>query len=75
MRSTMVARIAIAVRPNSGEPLGPTEAVGTALGSADTVGDFRESEVAVELAGNPKPFPGSERVFSGKRVDPSQGSQ
>lgn len=40
----MVARIATAVRPNSGELEEATDAVGRTLGSADTVG-FRESEV------------------------------
>ena len=37
MRSTMVARIAMAVRPKLDELLGATEAAGDALESADTV--------------------------------------
>jgi hypothetical protein len=37
MRSTIVAKIATAVRPKSEELLGATEATGDALESADTV--------------------------------------
>src|SRR5689334_4933874 len=44
MRSTMVARMAIAVRPKADRLLGPVGAVGEGLGSADTVNSEAEVE-------------------------------
>lgn len=69
MSTTMVTRMAMAVRPNAGEPGDAIEAAGAALGSADTVFSAR-LKVMVELAGDPKPLPRAERVFDGKRVYP-----
>jgi hypothetical protein len=52
MSTTMVTRMAMAVRPNCAEPADATEAAGATLGSADTVVSVR-LKVMVELAGNP----------------------
>jgi hypothetical protein len=45
MRSTIVTRIAIAARPNSGDWLELAELTGTTLDSADTVIGFRGTGV------------------------------
>ena len=44
MSTTMVTRMAMAVRPNWAGPGDATEAAGATLGSADTVVGFREAE-------------------------------
>jgi hypothetical protein len=45
MRSTIVTRIALAVRPNSAGLLGETAAAGTVADSVDTGIVFRRTEV------------------------------
>jgi hypothetical protein len=47
MSTTMATRMAMAVRPNSAEPVDVTEVMGAALGSADTIVGFRWAEVRV----------------------------